>query len=65
MFLERALNCVTSGFPDGEVESRAGLWRDAEVDGGVLPSLIPVDSSQNLNNLNNTEQDALFRKFSI
>lgn len=46
---------ATSRFPDGEIECRAGLWRDAEVDRRVLPSLVPVDGSQNLNYLQNRE----------
>lgn len=41
---------LTSSFPDGEVEGRAGLW-DAEVDRGVLSSLILIDGSQDLNYL--------------
>lgn len=35
----------TSAFSDGEVEGRAGLWRDAEVNQSVLSSLISVDGS--------------------
>lgn len=47
--------CATSGLPDGEVEGRAGLWGDAEVDRGVLPSLVPVDGTQHLNYLHDTD----------
>ena len=55
MFLDwtwiKVLMGLTSSFPDGEVERRAGLWRDAEVDRGVLSSLILVDGPQDLNYL--------------
>lgn len=47
---------ATSSFPDGEVEGGAGLGRDAEVDRRVLTSsLVPVDGSQDLDYLRNTD----------
>lgn len=42
---------LTSVFSNSEVEGRAGLWRNAEVDRSVLGSLVLVNSSQNLNYL--------------
>lgn len=48
---------VTSALTDSEVEGRAGLWRDAEVDLVVLSSLVSVDGSQNLDYLPHTNQN--------
>lgn len=45
----------TSALPDAEVEGRAGLWGDAEVNRGVLPSMIFVNGPQDLNNLQGTQ----------
>lgn len=42
---------MTSALTDSEVEGRARLWRDAEVDLVVLSSLVSVDGSQNLDYL--------------
>lgn len=42
---------------DSEVEGRARLWRDAEVDLVFLPSLVSVDGSQNLDYLRHTTQN--------
>lgn len=49
---------VTSALTDSEVEGRARLWRDAEVDLVFLPSLVSVDGSQNLDYLQHTTQNA-------
>lgn len=48
---------MTSALTDSEVEGRAGLWRDAEVDLVVLSSLVSVDGSQNLDYLPRTNQN--------
>lgn len=48
---------MTSALTDSEVEGRARLWRDAEVDLVVLSSLVSVDGSQNLDYLPHTNQN--------
>lgn len=47
---------MTSALTDSEVEGRARLRRDAEVDLVVLSSLVSVDGSQDLDDLPRTNQ---------
>lgn len=55
--LELKNRCVTSALTDSEVEGRARLRRDAEVDLVVLSSLVSVDGSQDLDDLPRTNQN--------
>lgn len=50
---------VTSTFPDGEVESGAGLRRDAEVHRGFLSSVVLIDGLQVQNHLYSMDKDGI------
>lgn len=48
----------TSTVPDAEVEGSAGLRRDAEIHGAVIPSLISINRSQHLHHLKHRDRES-------
>lgn len=47
----------TTAVPDAEVEGSAGLWRDAEIHGAVIPTLISINRPQHLHHLKHRDRE--------
>lgn len=46
----------TAAVPDAEVEGSVGLWRDAEIHGAVISSLISINRPQHLHHLKHRDR---------